>query len=363
MAYTTIDDPSAYFNTLLYSGNAGTNALTNSANAGNFQPDWLWIRCRNSDVSHNVFDTSRQTSGESTLVIRPNSTDAESNVSGDGMTSIDSNGFTLNGGGSGGGVNESGKTYVAWQWKANGGTTTSFSASSAQLAGTRQSNTTAGFSIITYTGDGNNNATIPHGLNSAPKWVVIKERGNATNWYVGHDATFTTGEKFLNLENATAAAFGPFNKTAPTASNIVLGTDGSVNGSSDTYVCYAFAEVQGYSKFGSYEGNGNADGAFVYTGFKPAFVIVKRTDSANHWIILDSSRTDSSGGNSIDRWIRVNTDAAEVNGSGVDFDFVSNGFKLRSADNMTNNSSGSYIYMAFAEHPFVSSEGVPVTAR
>jgi len=356
MAYTTIDDPSEYFTITLYAGNGSDDrSITNSANAGNFKPDWVWGKNRSQAGRHTWSDSSRGP----TKNLFSERTDAESTEA-DVLQAFETNGFQV---GTDTRLNSNGDNFVAWQWKANGGSTTSFSASSAQLAGTRQSNTTAGFSIITYTGDGNNNATIPHGLNSAPKWVVIKERGNATNWYVGHDATFTTGEKFLNLENATAAAFGPFNKTAPTASNIVLGTDGSVNGSSDTYVCYAFAEVQGYSKFGSYEGNGNADGAFVYTGFKPAFVIVKRTDSANHWIILDSSRTDSSGGNSIDRWIRVNTDAAEVNGSGVDFDFVSNGFKLRSADNMTNNSSGSYIYMAFAEHPFVSSEGVPVTAR
>jgi len=353
MAYTTIDDPSVYFQTLLYTGNGSSSrALTNDGNS-DLQPDWLWVKNRSNAVTHGIWDSSRGAGKRLTIA-----TDTEEDQT--NVASFNSDGFTVN---TGDIINTNSHTYVAWQWKANGGTTTSFSASGAQLAGTRQSNTTAGFSIITYTGDGNNNATIPHGLNSAPKFVIIKDRGNSTNWYVGHDAIFTTGEKFLNLENATAAAFGPFNKTAPDSSNITLGTDGNVNGSSDTMICYAFAEVQGYSKFGAYSGNGNANGTFVYTGFKPAWVMVKRTDSANHWIIVDSSRTDNSGGNSIDRWIRANTNAAEVNGSGVDFDFVSNGFKLRSADNATNNSSGSYIYMAFAEHPFVSSKGVPTTAK
>ena len=255
-------------------------------------------------------------------------------------------------------TNESGKTYVAWQWKVNGGSTTTNDASATSVGdidSVYQANTTAGISIVTYTHTGNDDR-VAHGLGATPKVVIIKERGGAGSWY--YVTTQVDGSlEYLLLEAENAkASLGYSVHTSTTFPSLQFDN-------TDTAVAYCFAEIQGYSKFGAYPGNGNADGTFVYTGFKPAWVMVKRTDSANHWIIVESSRTDSSGGNSIDRWIRANTNAAEVNGSGVDFDFVSNGFKLRSADNATNNSSGSYIYMAFAEHPFVSSEGVPTTAR
>jgi len=350
MAYTTIDDPSVYFQTLIYTGDG--NDDRNVVNTGNsdLQPDWIWIKDRDNVRSHEIYDSSRG----ATKRIQSDSTGAESTQA-NNLQAFQSDGFQV---GSGPGTNASSQKYVAWQWKANGGTTTSFSASGSQLAGTRQSNTTAGFSIITYTGDGNNNATIPHGLNSAVKFVIIKDRGNATNWYVGHNSTFTTGEIFLNLTNAVAAAFGPFNKTAPTASNIVLGTDGSVNGSGDTMICYAFAEVQGYSKFGSYTGNGNADGAFVYTGFKPAWFLCKQTNTSRSWTLIDSKRPEI---NSDDTKALVpNENGAEEN---IDADFLSNGLKIRQNHTAINQSGGTYIYMAFAEHPFVSSKGVPVTAR
>ena len=370
MAYTTIDDPSQYFQTVLWSGdNADTRNITNDGNS-DLQPDWVWIKSRDGSgngYSHNVHDTSRGVDSNINKSLFIDQVDAEGggdNVTTSaqlgGVSAMLSDGFTVKEGNTDDAryVNKSGNTYVAWQWKANGGNTTSFSASGAQLAGTRQSNTTAGFSIITYTGDGNNNATIPHGLNSAVKFVIIKDRGNATNWYVGHNSTFTTGEIFLNLTNAVAAAFGPFNKTAPTASNIVLGTDGSVNGSGDTMICYAFAEVQGYSKFGSYTGNGNADGAFVYTGFKPAWFLCKQTNTSRSWTLIDSKRPEI---NSDDTKALVpNENGAEEN---IDADFLSNGLKIRQNHTAINQSGGTYIYMAFAEHPFVSSKGVPVTAR
>ena len=376
MAYTTIDDPSQYFQTALWSGdNATTQDITNDGNS-DLQPDWVWVKCRNTSgngFDHVVFDTSRGVSNSVNTGLSPSQTDSEGlgdNVTTTaqlgGVSAMLSDGFTVREGtldNDSRYVNESSRTYVAWQWKANGGTTTSFSASGAQLAGTRQSNTTAGFSIITYTGDGNNNATIPHGLNSAPKFVIIKDRGNATNWYVGHNSTFTTGEVFLNLNNGLAAAFGPFNKTAPTSSNIVLGTDGNVNGSGDTMICYAFAEVQGYSKFSSYAGNGNTDGPFVYLGFKPAWIMIKRTDSgSSQWHLFDSTRNEFNVANKV---LFPSTDDAEQSYTGTDpqIDILSNGFKLRSSYNQVNSSSGTYIYMCFAEHPFVSSEGVPTTAR
>jgi hypothetical protein len=326
MAYTTIDDPSAHFQIALYTGNGSSQSITFDGNS-DLQPDWLWTKARGDNSDPIMRDTSRGI--DKRLLVH--ATDAEGGAT--GTTSFNSDGFSLD---STGTVNANGNTFVGWAWKANGGSTTSFSASGAQLAGTRQSNTTAGFSIITYTGDGNNNATIPHGLNSAPKFVIIKDRGNATNWYVGHNSIFTTGEIFLNLTNAVAAAFGPFNKTAPTASNIVLGTDGNVNGSSDTMVCYAFAEVQGYSKFGSFEGNGNADGPFVYTGFKPAWLLVKNADASHDWHLFDNKRL---GRNPANERISPNLNSAAVSNDPA-FDFLSNGFKGRNASSARNENNG-----------------------
>ena len=354
MAYTTIDDGSLYFQSKIWSGNgsAGTS-ITNDGNS-DLQPDFFWAKVRNHTYNHIVLDSTRGTSKR----IIPNATDAEDTFAGF-MNSFDADGFTLN---TDVNTNESGKTYVAWQWKANGGTTTSFSASGAQLAGTRQSNTTAGFSIITYTGDGNNNATIPHGLSSAVKFVMIKDRGNITNWYVGHDGTFTTGEIFLNSNSGVSAAFGPFNKTAPTSTNIVLGTDGNVNGSGDSMICYAFSEVQGYSKFGTYTGNGSSsDGPFVYTGFKPAFLITKKSSASDHWKIYDNQRDPFNDGSLTG--MKANSNDSEADSGTRGIDLLSNGFKIREGDGDTNGVGQDFIYMAFAEHPFVSSEGVPVTAR
>jgi len=355
MAYTTITDPSAYFQTLLYSGNASTNVLTNSANAGNVQPDWLWLKCRNDAVSHNVFDTSRQTSGESTLVIRPNSAGTESNVSGDGMTSIDSNGFTLNGGGSGGGVNESGKTYVAWQWKANGGTTSSNSDGS--ITSTVQANTTAGFSIVTYTGTGSA-ATIGHGLGAVPKIIILKERSSNSSWQVYHVGIGATKRLELNLTNAETTTSGTWNDTTPTSSVFSIGTSGGVNENTQTYVAYCFAEKQGYSKFGSYTGNGSADGMFIYTGFKPAWVMIKSTSLTQGWGIWDNKRTPLNLSNKI---LIASSSTSELTGFGIDI--LSNGFKLRSTDANSNQSGATYIYMAFAQNPLVATNDVIALAR
>ena len=350
MAYTTIDDPSAYFQTVLYTGNQTARSITNDGNS-DLQPDWVWDKNRTtSGYHHNLYDSTRGTGKQ----LRSNTTEAEITQA-QGLTAFNSDGFSL---GTDDSSNKTSSEYVAWQWKANGGTTTTNDASATgvgDIDSVYQANTTAGFSIVTYTHTGNDDR-VAHGLGATPKVVIIKERGGTGSWY--YVTTQVDGSlEYLLLEAENAkASLGYSVHTSTTFPSLQFDN-------TDTAVAYCFAEVQGYSKFGVYSGNGNADGTFVYTGFKPAWVMVKRTDSANHWIIVDSSRTDSSGGNSIDRWIRANTNAAEVNGSGVDFDFVSNGFKLRSADNATNNSSGSYIYMAFAEHPFVSSKGVPVTAR
>ena len=352
MAYTTIDDPSEHFQIATWSGNASNQAITNDGNS-DLQPDWLWIKARNEASDHALLDSTRGL----TKRIHSNTTDQETNDSSATVSSFDSDGFTMT---QYNVANDSDDTGVAWQWKANGGTTSSNS-NGTNITSTVQANTTAGFSIVTFTGTGNDGDSYGHGLTSAPELVIPKRRDSTSNW---QGYAFDGGNSqywYLNLENAFANTTG--NSAASSSSVITTDGSGDSNPSGGTVVSYCFHSVKGYSKIGRYSGTGNADGAFVYTGFKPTWVLIKVTNSANHWAILDSSRTDSSGGNSIDRWIRVNNATTEVDGQGVDLDFVSNGFKLRSADNITNNSGKDYFYMAFAEHPFVSSEGVPVTAR
>ena len=362
MAYTTINDPSAHFHTLLYTGDGNSGrALTNSANAGDLQPDWVWIKKRSggSARSHNLYDSTRG----GTKLLHSNSDQAESTQNA-GLTAFGTNGFTL---GSDDGVNGSGAgTYVAWQWKANGGTRSTFTESGSNPAGGRQVNTTAGFSIIDYTGTGGA-GTIAHGLGAIPKFWVIKNRsGSGWSWYVYHGANTSAPETdnlYLNNTDATLDDNTRWNDTAPTSTNITLGTNGGVNQDGETLICYAWAEIQGYSKFGGYTGNGNADGPFIYTGFKPAWIMIKRTDAAKNWYIADSKRSPS---NVNKAHLVANSNAAEdTSGDGTDsyFDILSNGFKLRQDFSHLNADGGTFVYIAFAEHPFVSSEGVPCTAR
>jgi hypothetical protein len=359
MAYTTIDDPSAYFTTLLYTGNgASSRDLTFSANAGDFKPDWLWFKQRSQSArQHNVYDSSRGNSER----LEPDNTGAEETQTGLHKT-FNTNGFTI---GAGNIVNENSQTFVTWAWKANGGTTSSNS--SGDITTTVQANTTAGFSIFTYTGTGTAGDTIGHGLGAVPSLFIIKRRSGTEDWVVYHHKNTSAPETdhlLLNTTDATADSDTRFNDTAPTSTLITLGNNAVVNASSSTYVGYAFAEKQGYSKFGSYTGNGNADGAFVYTGFKPAWLMIKRTSGTENWVLWDNKRDPF---NNFYHVLLPNATSAEDTtnaGSGGRYvgDFLSNGFKLRNTHD-TSNSSSNYIYMAFAESPFVSSKGVPTTAR
>ena len=351
MAYTTIDDPSEYFHTRLYTGNGSTQSITNNANAGNFPPDWVWTKGRSDADNNSVFDTTRGANKE--LVTNGNGAEATgTNL----VPSFDSNGFSL---GNNAGVNGSGDTYVAWQWKANGGTTSSNSDGS--ITSTVQANTTAGFSIITYTGTGST-ATIGHGLNSAPEMIITKGRSDAHSWLVGVTADSSDLSKVLVLQTTAASVTATSNyNAAPNSSTYQVVNAGGTNNNADTYVAYVFHSVQGYSKIGSYTGNGNADGTFVYTGFKPAWVMTKRTDSSDHWRIVDATREPFNDGSM--QGLKANTNEAEADAGSRGLDFLSNGFKIRTTDPDSNASGGDYIYMAFAEHPFVSSEGVPTTAR
>jgi hypothetical protein len=355
MAYTTIDDPSAYFQTTLYSGTGSTASVTNGGNS-DLQPDWVWIKARNATRDHRLLDSTRGVQKE----LVSNSTSAEYTES-TGFTAFQSDGFQ-HGGANGYGA--SGETYVSWQWKANGGTTTTNDASATSVGtidSVYQANTTARFSIVTYSGSGSA-GTIAHGLGVTPNWVMIKNRGSSTRgWIVYHDKSHGTPEENFTLLNTTAALadLDRMNDTAPTSTVFSVSDDTHVNNGSDTYVAYCFANVQGYSKFGSYEGNGNSNGTFIYTGFKPAYVITKPIDATGRWNVNDTARSPF---NASDERININRTDAESTGTDR-LDMLSNGFKIRDSGTAYNQNDSTYIYMAFAEHPFVSSKGVPTTAR
>ena len=358
MAYTTIDDPSAYFHVNLHSGNGTNNTdITFDANAGDFQPDWIWFKGRTSSaIDHALFDSSRGT----TKILNSNNENTE-NAQGATLKAFNSNGFRVGDDAGDYGVNASGRTYVTWSWKCNGGSTTSFSESGNNPGGTIQTNTDAGFSIITSTGTGAA-GTIQHGLGAVPHWIISKGRSNDGGWVVYHRANTSAPETdALNLSStsATVDAVAWFNDTAPTSSVFTVGTTNDLNGDGRTYIHYVFTEKQGYSKFGGYTGNASADGPFIYTGFKPAWVMIRRTDAVENWIMLDNKREPF---NVVTKRSYADTTGAEST-SGTRMDFVSNGFKLRQSVGDINTSSGTYIYMAFAESPFVSSESAPTTAR
>ena len=333
---TTATQAGKFFNPVLYTGNAGTLAVTGVG----FQPDFVWAKGRSVAYSHGLFDAVRG----ATLKLTSNSTNAEATES--GLTAFNSDGFTL---GSDVGLNSSSATYVAWNWKANGSGSTNTSGS---ITSTVSANTTSGFSIVTYTGTGSA-ATVGHGLGVAPRMFIVKQRtaSSATSWYVYHASLSDAPASaiYLNLTNAQDGPNAVFwNNTAPTSSVFSIGTSAGVSASAGTYVAYCFAEVAGYSKFGSYTGNGSADGAFVYTGFRPAYVMIKRTTSAYDWWILDVARGTI---NAVKGRLYANASDAESTTYPY-LDFLSNGFKLRDADGGLNASGEPYIYMCFASNPF-----------
>jgi hypothetical protein len=348
----TIDDGSQYFNTVFWTGD-GSNPR--SLTGVGFQPDWLWTKARNAAFGHNVYDSSRGDDG--TAYYRLETQDTASEIAqppAGHVTSLDSDGFSVtNGSSSDNIVNNTGTTYVAWNWLVNGGSTSSNTDGS--ITSTVQANTTAGFSIVTFTGDGNT-STVGHGLGTTPKFYIIKNRSNTGNWW-----TYTTAVDgsldFFNLADTNTKSDSGL--SSPTTS--VFSVNSGVAPNTDNMVAYCFAEIEGYSKFGKYTGNGSSDGTFVYTGFRPAWVILKRTDTTNNWLMYDNKRDPD---NLVGGILFPNLSNAEsIETTNNILDFTSNGFKLRSSSVATNASGGTYIYMAFAENPFVSSTGIPVVAR
>jgi len=355
MAYTTIDDPSAHFQIALYSGNNTSQSITLDGNS-DLQPDVVWIKERNGAEDHCIFDSSR--SGSERL--SPNTTgvtwDDASNV-----TAFDSDGFSV---GSNDQINDSGNTQVAWCWKVNGGSRTTNAEVGNNPAGGYQVNATAGFSIVDYVGTGAA-GTMAHGLGAVPDLIIIKNRDEADSWAVYHSANTAAPETdYLVLDTTAATADDAtyWNDTAPTSSVFTVATAHSVNADAETYIAYCFTSIQGYSKFGSYIGNEDADGPFIHTGFKPSMVITWPSAGGNR-NINDNARDPV---NPLDNRLRLNSTHHEGDFGGTGYprmDTLSNGFKIVADGTAYNQDGSTNFYMAWAESPFVTSGGVPCTAR
>ena len=345
MAYTTINKPTEHFNTKLYTGNGSTNAITGVG----FQPDFVWLKGRTGTAYyHQLFDAIRGT----TKALYTPVNNAEETSS--GLTAFGSDGFTV---GSSPTVNGNNIPTVSWNWKANGAGSANTDGS---ISSTVSANTTSGFSIVSYSGT-SSNGTIGHGLNSAPKMVIVKALASGRDWMTYHKSVGATKYLFLNATDASASSSGIWNDTDPTSTVVHLGSSNSVNGNGINYIAYCFAEKQGYSKISSYVGNGSNNGSFCYTGMKPSFVMYKNsTASATNWQIHDSKR--SPYNLSVNR-LNPNDSSVELGTTADSFDFLSNGFKARATASNSNTSGSTYIYMAFAEAPLVGSNNVPCTAR
>ena len=330
-AYTTVDNPELYFQTVLWTG----NAITDTAITGvGFQPDMTWIKERSQVRSHVLFDVVRG----ATVQLNPNDSASDATVA-ESLQSFDADGFTV---GTETSVNQSGETYVAWCWKETAD---------------------AGFDIVSYTGNGTDDTDISHNLSAVPKMIIVKNRDATDDWQIYHGANTSAPETdymVLNESDATADNADRWSDEAPTSSVFTLGDADEVNTDTENYIAYCFAEKQGFSKFGSYVGaNSGADGPFIYTGFKPAFILIKNTTSAANWHIRDNKRSTY---NPSINFLMPDSYVAEVT-AGEAIDILSNGFKIKANGLKVQDSGNVYIYMAFAEAPFVNSNGVPCNAR
>jgi len=343
MAYTTIDKPSDYFEAKLYTGNESNLNITGL----DFAPNLVWIKDRTTDHSNCFYDSVRGVQKR----LQSNNNEAEG-TDAQGVTAFNSDGFTI---GNSSSVNQNNDSFVSWNWLGGGSASSN---SNGSISSSVSASSTSGFSIVSYTGTGSA-ATVGHGLGVVPKIVLVKRRSQASNWCMYNVNVGNTKALYLNNNTVGATSTTFWNDTTPTSSVFTVGSDAATNGSSDTQIAFCFSEVKGFSKFGKYTGNGNADGTFVYTGFKPAMVICKKADSdTNDWFLMDNKRNGFNGQNYN---LEANTNEAEQSNS--DIDILSNGFKTRSSGNGHNTNGHGYIYMAFAENPFVTSTGIPTTAR
>ena len=343
---STVTDGSKYFQNTLYEGNGSTQSIDQDGNS-TFQPDWVWIKNRDATDAHALFDAVRGV----TKVISSNATTTEA-TNDDTLTGFESDGFAL---GDDVIVNTNNESYVGWQWKANGSGSSNTDGS---INSTVSANTTAGFSIVKYTGNATVGATVGHGLGVVPKMFVVKPLGAAEGWAVYHEAMGNTKAMYWDLAATPYTGSYYWNNTTPTSSVFTLSNHVLNNGSGNIMIAYCFAEIPGYSSFGSYEGNSNADGQFVYTGFKPSFIMTKNMDTADQWGIRDVARNPF---NVTDKLLNPNAATAETSSTTGYIDILSNGFKARSADSNINTQS--ILYMAFAENPFGGDGVAPATAR
>ena len=346
MAYINFQ-PSDFFNTILYDGNGSTNARTGLG----FQPDWVWIKNNTNDHDHYVFDSVRGV----TKHIRPNTSDPEGTAS--GVTSFDSDGFTL---GNSDGMNENGRNFVAWNWKA--GTTSGITTNGTTVItpSAYSFDQSRGFSMVKFTGNGSDGTYLAHGLGKVPELLFHKSTSlSGESWQIYSAASGNQGRGFLNLSSAFNTGTGEWASTTPDNVNMRLSNDTHINSNGATYMQYYFASIKGYSKISSWTGGGS-NFPFIYTGFKPAFIISKNTQRNENWLIHDNKRNT---GNINSTKLSPNDSSAQSTNAAYGLDFLSNGFKIRTSDTALNQSGEVYLYMAIAEHPLVASNGDPATAR
>ena len=361
MAYSNIDKPNKYFNTIAYAGAGGTQSVTGTG----FQPDFVWIKNRSITADHMLYDAVRGT-GASKAITSDNidqeglGTNVGSPTQYGYLSAFGSDGFTVVAGSSNGNfVNTSGNNFVSWNWL---GANTTVSNTSGTRTSTVSANTTSGFSIVSYTGNSTAGATIGHGLGVKPSMIIVKQRsGDVAEPVVYHTSTGATKFFKLNATNAVATNSTLWNNTEPTSTLFTVGT-AAVTNASFPMIAYCFAEVKGFSKAFSYTGNGSTDGTFVYCGFRPAWILIKKSDGAvQNWVMHDSKR--STFNLSQNKLFANLSDAEGTDATYYNLDILSNGFKLRSSNSDVNSSGGAYIGIAFAENPVTSSKGIPCTAR
>jgi len=358
-SYTAIDNPELYFQVKTYTGNGTDDTSITLDGDENMQPDLVWLKRRDNAGRNRLFDSVRG----ATKWLRSDDTDAEGTAA-DSLKSFDSDGFTLGADSASGGINVNinTETMAAWCWKA--GTSFSNDASATSVGSIDSAgsiNTTAGFGIIEWSGSAAN-ATIAHGLQAVPKMIICKDTNDTYNWGVYHHKNTSAPEEdylYLNTNAATATSSSVWNDTTPISTVFSVGNAGATNASgTNNMIAYCFAEKQGFSKFGSYTGNGNADGTYVHLGFRPAYVLIKRSSATEYWGVLDNKRNTYNPAN-----LYLAPNRSDADTTYTTLDFLSNGFKHRSTGAMFNASGSTYIYMAFAEAPFVNSKGVPCNAR
>ena len=353
MAYTTINKSTDYFNTKLYAGNGSTQTISGVG----FEPSMTWAKARTT-TTNNVLQSTVQ--GLSTAQFS-NLAVAESTGLSNAITAYNSDGFAL---GDWSPLNASGQNFISWNWKAGttgSGTTTGAGTGKAYSYSV---NTTSGFSVVKYVGNGTAGHTIPHHLGAVPKMLITKNLGRGEHWRVYHSSLGNANK--LSLNNITASASATeWNSTTPTSSVFSIGTGEQINYNNDNYIAYCFADVQGFSKFGKYIGNGNSNGSFNYTGFKPAFVMIKSTGSGQGWCMKTAKSNNVINANVNNYFLQANQTNVENTSTDSSFgiDMLSNGFKLRNNDGIMNSSGQNYIYMAYSAAPLVGSNNIPANAR